>query len=87
MVVRLHILPAPKNIRPVVRFKQTIPPTHIETVAGNTYTWDVHAGQEVYFYSAPDDTSLIAGLKNVSNDCCVAATVTGSKKVYTRRIY
>ncbi len=63
--------------RPVVRFKQTVPPTHIETVAASTHTWDVHAGQEVYFYTATGDTNLIAGLNNITADLgCVTATVT-----------
>ena len=62
--------------RPVMRFKQNVPPTPIETVAGSTRTWDVHAGQEVYFYN-PTDTNLIAGLKNETLDLgCVTATVT-----------
>ena len=62
--------------RPVVRFKQTVPPANIATVLSDAKSWDVHAGQEVYFYN-PTDTNLIAGLKNInSNLGCVTATVT-----------
>ncbi len=65
------------SARPVVRFKQNVLPTPIETVAGNTHTWYVHSGSEVYFYSQTADTNLIAGLKNISNELgCVNATVT-----------
>jgi Zn-dependent metalloprotease len=63
--------------RPVVRFKQTIPPAYIETIAGSTRTWNMRSGQEVYFFTPTGDTMLIAGLKNVSdNPGCVTATVT-----------
>ena len=62
--------------RPVMRFKQVVPPTSIETVASSTRIWNVHAGQEVYFYN-PTDSNLIAGLKNETLDLgCVTSTVT-----------
>ena len=73
--------------RPVVRFKQTLPPSKIETVLGSTHTWDVHAGQEVYFYNTAD-TALIAGLNNVNNDLgCVTATVTGAGVGFTPAVF
>ena len=63
--------------RPVVRFKQNVPPTTIETLAGSTHTWYVHAGTEVYFYTQTADTNLIAGLNNESDELgCTTATVT-----------
>jgi Zn-dependent metalloprotease len=63
-------------VKPLMRFKQTVPPMTVETVATSTRVWNVRAGQEVYFYST-SDTQLIAGLRNPDNDLgCVAATVT-----------
>jgi Zn-dependent metalloprotease len=63
-------------VKPVMRFKQTVPPIAVETVASSTRIWNVRSGQEVYFYSTAD-TQLIAGLKNPDNDLgCVTATVT-----------
>ncbi len=63
-------------VKPVMRFKQSVPPMTVETVASSTRVWNVRAGQEVYFYSTAD-TQLIAGLKNPDNDLgCVTATVT-----------
>ncbi len=74
--------------RPLVRFKQTVRPTFIETVATSTHTWNVRAGQEVYFYTGVPDTSLIAGLKNVSNDLgCVTATVTQAGVGFTPAVF
>jgi Zn-dependent metalloprotease len=61
--------------RPVMRFKQIVPPTAIEQVAGSAHTWDVKAGQEVYFYNTTDG-KVMTGLKNISNDLgCVTTTV------------
>lgn len=63
-------------VRPVMRFKQIVPPTKIETTAASTRVWNVHAGQEVYFYN-PADTQVIAGIKGMDNNLgCVTATVT-----------
>ncbi len=62
--------------RPVMRFKQLVPPSVVETVMGSTHTWDVKAGQEVYFYNTADNY-IMSGLKNINNDLgCVTATVT-----------
>jgi Zn-dependent metalloprotease len=69
--------------RPVMRFKQVVPPTPIETAAASTHTWDVKAGQEVYFYNTSDGKAM-AGLKNISNNLgCVTATVTQSGVGFT----
>ena len=73
--------------RPVVRFRQVIPPAPVATVTGSTYNWDVHAGQEVYFYTSTTD-SIIAGLKNISNDLgCVTATVTQQGVGFTPAVF
>ena len=64
------------NARPVMRFKQLVPPTPVETLAGSTHTWDVKAGQEVYFYNTVDNF-VISGLKNTTNNLgCVTSTIT-----------
>ncbi len=69
--------------RPVMRFKQVVPPTKVETVATSTRTWNVYNGTEVYFYN-PTDTNVIAGLKNIDHDLgCVTATVTQQGKGFT----
>jgi len=63
-------------VRPVMRFKQTVPPSAIETTAGSTRVIDVKSGDEVYFYS-PADTQVIAGIAGADNNLgCVTATVT-----------
>jgi len=62
-------------VRPVMRFKQTVPPATIETTAASNRIWNVRTGQEVYFYSTAD-TQVIAGIKGMDNDLgCVTATV------------
>ncbi len=69
-------MPNQSTARPVMRFKQAVPPTPIETVMGSNRTWDVHTGQENYFYN-PTDSFLIAGLKNETNNLgCVTARIT-----------
>ncbi|MCW3123831.1 MAG: hypothetical protein JWQ38_3323 [Flavipsychrobacter sp.] len=79
--------------RPVMRFKQTVPPgtvsagAGIETAAASTRTWDVHAGQEVYFFNNSDN-KLIAGLKNISNDLgCVTSTVAQAGVGFTPAVF
>ena len=73
--------------RPVVRFRQVVPPAPIATTTTSTYTWDVHAGQQVYFYTATLD-SLVAGLNNISNDLgCVTATVTQAGVGFTPAVF
>lgn len=63
-------------IRPVMRFKQAVPPSAIETTVASTHTWDVYSGSEVYFRSTAD-TQVIVGLKAPDHDLgCVTATVT-----------
>ncbi|MGC4058839.1 MAG: M4 family metallopeptidase [Chitinophagaceae bacterium] len=50
----------------------------IETNLSATRTWNIPAGEEVYFYN-PTNKNLIAGIKNTSNDLgCVQATITQS---------
>ncbi len=69
--------------RPIIRFKQTVPPSRIETVAHTTRSWNVNAGQEVYFY-APVDTGLMMCLKNPSADLgCVNTTLTAEGTGFT----
>lgn len=64
--------------RPVVRFKQTVPPTTIETVLSRTRTWNVRSGTSNYFYNRAD-SNLIAAVAGSSHDLgCVSATVTGA---------
>jgi len=64
--------------RPVMRFKQVVPPAAIETTLASTRTWNVSSATEVYFLN-PVDTYLIAGVKNMSNDLgCTSATLTGA---------
>lgn len=61
--------------RPLFRFRQTIPPTPIETTANSSRTWDVRAGQRNYFYSSADE-ELIARIDSASVDMgCVSAMV------------
>ncbi|MES2702563.1 MAG: M4 family metallopeptidase [Bacteroidota bacterium] len=63
-------------VRPAMRFKQTVLPTAVETVAASTRTWDLHAGQQVYFYN-PSNSKIIAAVNGSSHDLsCVTATVT-----------
>ncbi|MES2479927.1 MAG: M4 family metallopeptidase [Bacteroidota bacterium] len=52
--------------------------TPIETAFSSTRTWDVHKGEEVYFYNATNN-NLIAGIKDMSSDLgCLQTTITGS---------
>ncbi len=63
-------------VRPVMRFKQAVPPAPIETAVGSNRVWNVRSGQEVYFYSTAD-TQVIAGIRGMDADLgCVTATVT-----------
>jgi len=62
--------------KPVMRFQQVIQPTKVETTVATTRSWDVKAGQEVYFYGLAD-TAVLMGLKNTSLDLgCVNTTLT-----------
>ena len=75
------------NARPVMRFKQIVPPSHIATVLGDTRTWDVKSGTQVYFYN-PSDTNLIASLNNeTANLGCVSATLTGAGVGFTPAVF
>ncbi len=61
--------------KPVMRFQQSVQPTNVETTATVNRSWDVKAGQEVYFYGLAD-TGVIMGLKNPSADLgCVNTTL------------
>jgi Zn-dependent metalloprotease len=52
--------------------------TPIETAFSSTRTWDVHKGEEVYFYNAANN-NLIAGIKDMSSDLgCLQTIITGS---------
>lgn len=52
--------------------------TPIETTLSSTRTWDVHKGEEVYFYN-PANNNLIAGIKDMSDDLgCLKTTIAGS---------
>jgi bacillolysin len=71
------------NARPVMRFKQIVPPSKIATVLGNTRTWNVRSATEVPFYN-PSDTALIATVKNPTADLgCTSATLTGAGTGFT----
>lgn len=73
--------------RPLFRFVQSIPPTPIETTVNSDRSWDVHAGQNVYFYSAQDN-QLIAGIDSVSADlgCTIANVKIGGNGFYVTNI-
>ena len=61
--------------KPIMRFKQVVAPSKIETVAHRFRSWNVRSGQEVYFY-APADTGLMMSIKNPSMDLgCVNTTL------------
>lgn len=65
-------------VRPVMRFRQVVPPSAIETTTASTRNWNIRTGEEVYFYSTADN-EVIAGIKNPDADLgCVTATVTQS---------
>lgn len=52
--------------------------TPIETAFSSTRTWDVHKGEEVYFYN-PANNNLIAGIKDMMSDLgCLQTTITGA---------
>ena len=73
--------------RPVMRFKQVLPPSGIETALASTRTWNVKSGTEVYFYN-PTDTNVIAGVKNQTADLgCVSSTITGAGNGLTLTSY
>lgn len=74
--------------RPVMRFKQTVPPlSGIETVAGSTHTWDVLAGQEVYFFNTTNG-KLMSGIKNISNNLgCVTGNVSAAGIGFTPAVF
>ena len=75
------------NARPVMRFRQAVPPTHIATVLGDTRTWNVKAGTEVYFYN-PSDTNLIASLNNETADLgCVTASLSAAGNGFTPSVF
>lgn len=61
--------------------------TPIETAFSSTRTWDVHKGEEVYFYN-PTNDNLIAGIKDMSNDLgCLQTTITGSGAGFVKSIF
>ncbi len=61
--------------------------TPIETAFSSTRTWDVHKGEEVYFYN-PTNNNLIAGIKDMSNDLgCLQTTITGSGTGFVKSIF
>ena len=63
------------SARPVIRFAQDIPATAIATTLNDARTWNVKAGQQVYFYTAGNN-NLVAGILQPSVDLgCVTATV------------
>lgn len=71
------------NARPVMRFRQVVPPSKIATILGNTRTWTITAATQVPFYN-PSDTALIATLNNeTANLGCVSATLTGAGVGFT----
>ncbi len=62
-------------VRPIIRFKQIVAPSAIETTAASTRVINVKTGDEVYFYS-PADTQVIAGIQGMDNNLgCVTASV------------
>lgn len=63
------------NSRPRVAFTQAVANTEVETAAPSDRSWDVHANQDVYFYSNANN-KLIAQLNLPSQDLgCVNASV------------
>ncbi len=69
--------------RPVMRFKQNVGATPIATVLGNTRTWNVRSGTQVYFYN-PADTHVIAGVISPSADLgCTQAIITQAGTGFT----
>lgn len=74
-------------VRPVMRFRQVVPPSAIETTTAGNRNWNVKAGEEVYFYSTADN-EVIAGVKNPDADLgCVTATVTQSGTGMTPAVF
>jgi len=74
-------------VRPVMRFRQVVPPSAIETTTASTRNWNVKTGEEVYFYSTADN-EVIAGVKNPDADLgCVTATVTQSGTGMTPAVF
>ncbi|MBX2905729.1 MAG: M4 family metallopeptidase [Taibaiella sp.] len=74
-------------VRPVMRFRQVVPPAAIETATASTRNWNIKTGEEVYFYSTADN-EVIAGVKNPDADLgCVTATVTQSGTGMTPAIF
>jgi Zn-dependent metalloprotease len=68
----------PANIsynRPVVRFTQDVPPASIATNAGDTRSWNVDAGNAVYFYNHPDQEIIATVLGAYQNLGCVTARI------------
>ena len=73
--------------RPVMRFKQVVPPAAIETALASTRTWNIQPATEVYFYN-PTDAYLIAGVKNESNSLgCTSATITAAGTGMTPTVF
>lgn len=71
------------NARPVMRFKQVVPPSKIATVLGSNRTWTVTAGTKVHFWNA-SDTSLVATTNNeTANLGCVSANITAAGVGFT----
>lgn len=69
--------------KPVMRFQQIIVPTKVETTVAATRSWNVKAGQNVYFYAVPD-TGVIVGLNHPTLDLgCVNTTLTAEGNGFT----
>lgn len=74
-------------VRPVMRFRQVVPPSAIETTTAGTRNWNIKTGEEVYFYSTADN-EVIAGVKNPDADLgCVTANVTQSGTGMTPAVF
>ncbi|MBC7554314.1 MAG: M4 family metallopeptidase [Taibaiella sp.] len=64
--------------KPIMRLKQVVQPSNVETVMSASRLWNVDNWQETYFYNNAD-SAVIMGLKNPSlNLACVSATLTGA---------
>lgn len=71
----------PSNIsydRPVVRFTQNVPPTDIATHTGDNRSWNVAAGNAVYFYTQPNNEIIATIVGSYHDMGCVTASVVAS---------
>ncbi|MBS1774295.1 MAG: M4 family metallopeptidase [Bacteroidetes bacterium] len=63
------------NSRPLVAFTQAIAATVVEKTAPTNRSWDMHTGQNVYYYNGANG-NLMANIKGNTNDLgCVTASV------------